>query len=399
MIPSRLRTLVPVLAAVVTLSLSLLPGPLAGQSLLSTQGLGFPLEPLDARSRALGSMGLGLSGAALLPTDPAAAAGLRIPTVNISVQPLWGEGDLEGDGLESRSTRFPLMGLAYPVSELRGMVTLTFGGFMDQRWEVEEERTLSLGDTTTQVTDIFKSDGGVSAVRIGWSQRLRDNLSVGLNVGTHTGSVRRTFIRSFDSLAVSEGIQPFRDGGKWQFSGLTGSVGVNWNPSTLLRVAGSVTWSGDLDAEPGDDTKGEAATFALPLQLRVGASGLLTPRLILHLSASRSDWGENDNGLQGEAVEGPVWGFGGGVEWEGPTWGARNFPLRLGYRYAELPFLFQGAEPSETAFSAGLGLNLTRAENLILAGMDLGVERGERDAGILSETFWRGTVTFRVAGW
>lgn len=62
---------------VVTLAvgLSLLGGvPLAAQSLFGSSGLGLPLEAVDARARALGNLGLGLSGGALLPGDPAAAA-------------------------------------------------------------------------------------------------------------------------------------------------------------------------------------------------------------------------------------------------------------------------------------------------------------------------------------
>ena len=52
------------------------PSQLEAQSLVARAGLGLPVEPLDARSRAMGGAGIGLSGAYLLATDPAAAAGL-----------------------------------------------------------------------------------------------------------------------------------------------------------------------------------------------------------------------------------------------------------------------------------------------------------------------------------
>jgi hypothetical protein len=383
------------------LGLLLFPSPaLEGQSLLSTQGLGFPVEPLDGRSMALGGVGLGLSGSSLLPTDPAAASRLLIPTVYVTLQPSWGEGSLEGEALTTRGTRFPLLGLAYPVRTWSGMVTLTFGSFMDQRWEIRQEKTIDLGGTDTPVTDRFTSDGGVSAVRLGWAQQLGEGLSVGVNVGSHTGSVRRTFARTFDSLSATGEVQPFRDGGKWRLTGLTASAGVNWTPTRLLHLAGSLTWSGNLDADPSDDTEGKEATFHLPVELRLGASSLLTPRLAVNIGVTRADWSDAGQGaLDPEAVRETAWTMGGGLEWKGPTLGTRDIPLRIGYRRADLPFGFRGAAATETAFTGGLGLNLTQAEELVLAGLDLAVERGEREAGPLSETFWRGTLTVKVAGW
>jgi len=49
------------------------PELLAGQSLLGTSGLGFPLEAVDARARALGTEGVGLLGGNLNPTELAQA--------------------------------------------------------------------------------------------------------------------------------------------------------------------------------------------------------------------------------------------------------------------------------------------------------------------------------------
>ncbi|MGM0668306.1 MAG: hypothetical protein ACQET1_01225, partial [Gemmatimonadota bacterium] len=79
--------------------------------------------------------------------------------------------------------------------------------------------------------------------------------------------------------------------------------------------------------------------------------------------------------------------------------GSRTVPLRLGMRRSTLPFLLDGAEPRESLVSAGLGLNLSQAEAFILAGVDLALERGTREAGSFSEDFYRGTLTVRVSGW
>jgi hypothetical protein len=376
------------------------PNALEAQSLLGTRGLGLPLEAVDARSRALGSEGVGLLGGNLNPTDLASAAGLLIPTVNFTLQPHWGRGSLDGESIRSQGTRFPLLGIAYPVADLGGMVTLTFGSYMDQRWEMEEKGTVELESVTTPVTNIFTSDGGIAELRLGWAQRVGNSLSLSVSAGLHTGSVTRTYLRSFDSLAVSSPeIIPFTDGGKWTFSGPTGSIGAVWDPVQFLRLGGSLSWSGDMDAEPSKETQGEAAKYSLPTVFRVGASGILTPTLSLTLGMSYADWKANEGGLDSETAAGGVWSFGGGLELLTTGLGGRTLPLRLGMRRSDLPFLFDGAKPRESIFSGGLGLNLTQADQFILAGVDLAVERGTRKAGALKEDFWRASVTFKVSGW
>ncbi len=378
----------------------LLPGAATGQSLLGTRGLGLPLEALDARSRALGSEGVGLLGGNLNPTELASATALLIPTVNFTLQPHWQSGTLDGESMSSQGMRFPLLGIAYPVESLNGMVTLTFGSFMDQRWEIQESGTEELAGVPTPVTNTFRSDGGIAALRLGWAQRFGSTLSVAVSGGLHTGSVTRTYIRTFDSLAVpSSELIPFTDGGKWRYSGPTAALGAVWDPVQFLRLGGSVTWSGDLEADPSSDTSGEGASYAIPTVFRLGASGVLTTRLSLTVGMSYADWTSTEDGLNPETVGGGVLSYGGGVEWAASGFGDRTLPIRLGIRRADLPFLFSGEQPAETVYSGGFGLNLTQAEQFVLAGIDFAIERGSRTAGILDETFWRASMTFRVSGW
>ena len=100
------------------LALLLAPGMLAAQSILGTKGLGFSLEAMDARARALGSVGTGLFGGSLTPLDPASATGLLIPTANLTFQPYWEKGTLDGKSVDGQGMRFPLVGVAYPVPAL-----------------------------------------------------------------------------------------------------------------------------------------------------------------------------------------------------------------------------------------------------------------------------------------
>ena len=370
-----------------------------GQSILGSRGLGLPLEPLDARARALGSVGVGLMGWALTPTDPASAAGSPFPSLEITVQPQWAESTLEDGTDRIRATRFPLFGLSYPVYALSGTVTLTIGGFMDQRWQLQRESTTELEETTVPVLDEFRSEGGVSTFRLGWAQRIGEDLALGLGLGSQAGSVTRTFIRTLDVTEPGVEVVPYRVRSTWQYSGLTASFGARWDQADFLRLAGSATWSASLKADPMEGTDGGDADFDLPVEFRIGASGLLTTGLTMNLGLAYAGWEPSAGGLQEEDLAGAVWSYGGGLEWTGTQLRSRRMPFRVGVRKSSLPFRFAGDDPSETLVAAGMGLDVTRPADVIAGGFDLALERGRREAGPLTETFWRGTVTFRIASW
>jgi hypothetical protein len=58
-------------------------------------------------------------------------------------------------------------------------------------------------------------------------------------------------------------------------------------------------------------------------------------------------------------------------------------PLRVGYRWRQLPFPIGGSPLSEHAFTAGLGAAVARGH----ATVDVAAELGARSAGALTERF------------
>jgi len=88
-------------------------GGASAQSLLGLGGLGVPLDALDARSRALGGVAVGLGEPSILPSDPAAAADLRTPGISLTFLPT--TLDVESSIAESTASgsRFPLIGIGY----------------------------------------------------------------------------------------------------------------------------------------------------------------------------------------------------------------------------------------------------------------------------------------------
>jgi hypothetical protein len=374
----------------------LMPGAAVGQSLLSAGGLGFPVDPLDARARALGAVGVGLFGSGVLPTDPVAAADLTRPSVTFTMSNAWVDVDEAGVGGEASGARFPALGVSYPVKSW-GTATLTYGSVLDQRWRTTREQTLELGETTARVTDRFVSEGGIAALRLGFATRVAPSLAVGGSVGAYTGGLTRNLTRTFDSVDVGLDVSESSSGGFWNYSGLTGTLGATVDVAEVLRLSANVTWSGDVEADPSDDTSGSGASFDFPMELRVGGSGAISPGLTASVGFAYADWTEAGEPLR-EGRGGKALTAGGGLEWTGTTLFGRRSPLRFGYRRSALPFTLGVEEATDNAFTAGLGIDLLQDGDDTVAGVGFALERGSREAGPLSESYLRATFTLRVAG-
>lgn len=393
---SKCSVQLPATVAVVAFFL-LAAGGASAQSLLGVGGLGVPLEALDARARALGGVPVGLAEPSILPSDPAAAADLVTPGISLTFLPT--TVDVESSIAESTASgnRFPLIGIGYPIPGV-GSASLSFGSVFDQRWDVEVERSIDTGSGDARVTDRFVSDGGVSALRLGLARRISPTLALGVSVGRHLGVLDRSFTRSFDSLSTSGSVPDFTQDGSWKFSGTTVAVGAHVDPAEFVRIGGSLTWSGTLSAEPEDGTDGPGADFDLPLQLRVGGTAILSPSLLLSLGVTYADWSDLSGGGVEQTEGQTVVDFGSGLEWRALRLLGRAARLRVGYRSTDYPFAFQGESVGESAWTTGLGIELIQLENQPLARLDFSLERGDRSSSILEETFWRGGISLRIAG-
>jgi hypothetical protein len=172
-------------------------------------------------------------------------------------------------------------------------------------------------------------------------------------------------------------------------------VGGQVDVGEIARVAGSWSWSGDVTATPSADTEGGSETFQISSQLNLGASGALAPGVNLTVGVQYADWSD----IVDPDLEKPgTIGFGIGLEWEDASVLTSQSPLRLGWRRTPIPFGFDGEKVDESAWTAGIGLNLVQANDVPLARVDLAVERGSRSASSLMERFWRASLSVRVAG-
>lgn len=401
------------------LALSLLlwaPSGLAAQSLFTTAGLGLPNQPLDARARLLGGVGVGLFGANASLVNPAEAAAFTTRGVSATFQPTSRSLELEGGEGELGGTRFPLITILYPLTD-RVVVQAGFGAFLDQSFGVEVSDSVAVGGDNVGVRDVLESSGGLSQMRVGASVQLAPDLVVGLAAGAYTGSLTRSVTRTFaDSL---NRLRPFSDEARWSYSAPLVSLGARWDPLSRLRVGGALTFAGELDADGEDGTPDRA--FDMPLQVDIGASGILSANLLVSGAFRYADWsaaGEEFDAsadpTQAAPAAGDEWRVGAGLEWGGLGTGTRSFPVRVGFRVGKLPFrpvvrsedaLPQEADrPTEWSAGAGLSFRLTGQDSGPGALVDAGVERGRISAdgaGALpdiTESYWRFTLSLGVFG-
>lgn len=381
-----------------------LPSAVHAQSLFSTHGLGIPVDGVDARARALGVNGVGLFGLSMSILNPAEPAGTVRRGVSASMQPWSGTAKLNGEQGSVSGTRFPLLQILFPMR--RTTFSLGYSGVLDQAWAIVADGKSVIGKDTVTTRDVIRSTGGIGELRLGAGYYVNARVSVGAAVGVHTGNVERSVTRSFPDSANT--LLGFESRARWDYGGPLASVGVRWDPNRSMRVGGSITWSGSLDAKPREGTT-TAYSYDLPLKFAGGVSGSLSRYLLFAVSTTLSTYGSGTYTAPGTTVRTVAekgLDMGGGFEYAGIRTPSRVFPLRAGFRYSKLPFhnVNEGVA-HEYAVSGGLGLRLVEDEYGPLAVADIGIERGKRDGfsgtlatGGLSESYWRFTASIALFG-
>lgn len=378
----------------------------AAQSLTSIQGLGYPVTPEDARSAALGGLGIGLMGLTMPMTNPASAAGVARRGIVVAAATTSRRSTLGDVSGRSGATRFPLMRIVFPVGPV--VVTGGYGSFLDQSWSVIREGSEPLNGGSVGFRDVVEATGGIGQAQVGVAVPLGSRLAMGVALGRYTGSHDVNIRRVFDTTSVGV-LEPYSETRAFRYGGALAQVGLRWDPIPELRIGGSVKWSGTLSA---DSIVGPvpSAEYDLPVQVAGGASAYLAPGLLAAVSGRWSGWSATnppgtlaDPSLDVSSQD--TWELGAGLELDSPERRAvRSYPIRVGFQYRQLPFDFVGDNPTEWLASAGLGMRLGPDITNPLARVDLTVQRGARTAtGVgglpdLDETVWRFALTVAIFG-
>jgi hypothetical protein len=371
--------------SVAVLSLLLVAtGDLAAQvSVYGIRGLGFPGRALNARTRALGGGLAVLDPGSLI--NPATVASYRSITVQMVA-----ESDFRGysvDTVSARglsSTRFPLGQLTGPVANTPFSFALGYAQYTDRSYDLQGTDTITLRGQQVGFDERTTSRGGMADIRAALAYRLGTRLRLGVGAHMLTGSAKLTLSRVFSDPAY----QRYRIESEETLRGYGLSVGAVWLPASPLVIGLSVRT--DTKATVDVDSV-RLGTVDLPVTVVGGFQ--LTPRRAVRWSASAAwrSWSSASADLDGRAFD--TWELGTGIELGATDAGGSGFPLRVGVRYATLPFSANDQQPHELDVAFGLGVAMAGGRGLV----DLALERAMRRGAGASENAWQflWTVTIR----
>ncbi len=349
----------------------------AQNSVYSVLGIGSLGRPIGTRAR--GTQG-GLAqfdpGSVLNPATTAAFRRLSITAsigTNIRSYEALGVG---ADGLtQTRSTFGQLAGWirGTPVS-----FGLSFYPYAERTYHLITADSVVIRGETVAVSDRISSDGAVSDVGGTLAYSISRRFSVGAAFHLLTGSTRAEARRSFDNDDYQDAIESVQLG----FNGIGVSVGFMAALHPRLTIAGSFRTDDDLE------TIADSVPFSR-IELPMTASGgiLLIPHRMVQwaTSVTYQSWSDANPSLQqsGGANAFDTWEVGTGVEIGGVP-NTTPVPIRLGFRYAQLPFSPDDDQPSEIGVSIGTGLGFAGDR----ATFNFSAERLHRKGGGAEERAW-----------
>lgn len=362
----------------------------AQSSQFGVRGLGNPGRGLSVEALATeGAIGLFSAGSV---HNPAALADLRTSFVQFTSTQEWRTTRNPVGSGSVHTQRFPLVMVGGPVPGSRFKVGVSFSNYTDRDYLLVSTGTASPRGVPVAVTDSIGSTGGLSDFRLATSYTLRSGVHLGVGLHLLTGSNRLFSNRAWaDSsyLAIRQEAELSYLG-----AGLSGGVMLQLTPQ--LALAGAARVNTALSVER--DSLGGDHSIGLPMSVSAGVRWSPSPRLSLAGNLTASSWSRADAGvvqLGGLAARNSV-GVAAGLEWSHNLRHPDRFPLRLGVRRTELPFLLQqGSQPRELGVAIGTGLRFANG----VGGLDLSVERVHRSEGSeFSENAWHLSIGVSLRG-
>jgi hypothetical protein len=361
------------LVAAVLLGLGLAePAELAAQSsIFGVRGLGLPGRPLTPRSRATGgSFGLFDPESDL---NPAAIATQGAVTAGFVLAPSQRRWESPAGSASLRETRFPLIHVGGPIPGSQVGLAISIGSYADRDFRLATTGTENIRGGPVEVTDTLSSVGGLSEIRLAGGVALGSKTSVGGGLYFITGSSRLDARRHFaDTTFIA-----IRQTAELTYSGLGLSLGITHQLTPAIRLAAVLR--SDTKAKVDLDST-HVYDVDLPYTIAAGAQIRGSRRLTVALSGAYRTWsGANSDLLaQGGVGSRNTAEVSAGGEFIRNLRRPTNLPVRLGFRYAELPFpVVTGSRPKEFGISVGTGTRFAQERG----GVDLALEQVWRSEG------------------
>jgi hypothetical protein len=356
--------------------LALVPGVSSAQSSqFGVRGLGFPGRGLAVRaSGSSGAFGLFDSESSL---NPAALGAVPTLTSVFTVAQSFRHPDNPAGTASVKDTRFPHILVAGPIRQSGTTFGVSYSNYTSRDYSLTTGDTLEIRGVPVAVTDSFSSRGGLSDLRVAGAHRIRDRWIFGGGFHVITGSTRLVTRRDFgDSTYLSS-----RQRAEVSYTGVGLSAGVirQFGPGLAIAALARADGHANVDVDSGRvGTIDLPYTFGLGIRLQpaptldVGVQGLMRT-----WSGANSDLLEQGGTGSNNTIEVSV-----GAQYTSDPKRPFRRPIRLGARYATLPFpLVPGEQGHEFGISLGTGMRFAQQR----AGLDLALEHFWRSEGVYSE--------------
>ncbi len=355
--------------------LALLPGVSGAQSSqFGVRGLGFPGRGLGVRAAgSSGAFGLFDAESSL---NPAALGAVPTLTSVFVVTQSFRHPENPAGTASVRDTRFPLLSVAGPV-RLVAAFGISFSNYTSRDFTVVTEDTLDLRGVPVGVIDSFSSRGGLNDLRLAGAYRVHDHWTFGGGFHVITGSNRLQSRRVFSDPSFLSSTQK----SEISYAGVGLSAGVIRQFGSRFGIAALVRTDGHVNVDLDSARVGSVDlpyTFGLGLRLQpAGQLELGVQTIVRTWSGANSDLLQ-----QGGTGAKNTFEVAAGVQYTSDPKRPYRRPLRLGARYATLPFpLVLGEQGHELGVSLGTGMRFAQQR----AGIDLSLEYLWRSEGVYSE--------------
>ena len=348
-------------------------------SVYSVLGIGFPSRPVGVSAR---SQGDGIAaidpGSAMNPGAIALQPRLNVMGTSETTNRSYVADGVAVDGL--RDTRFPFFMLEGQLGSSQLVIGLSYSTYTDRSYHIQTRDTVTIRDEEVPIQDELSSDGGIADLRAALAWSALPKLQVGAAFHLLAGSTREEVLRDFGNPAYA----PVQQKGDVSYTGWGLSAGIVYTPLARLRFGAAIRRDSKLEISgallPAFDVQ-------LPVTLTAGFTFIPLTPIRWSVSGSWRSWsGATDDVPEGvELFIFDTWEIGTGLELRGATGILSSIPLRLGARYAKLPFSPKADQPWDFNLSAGTGFYFASRRVLF----EITVERAIREGGGASERAWQ----------
>jgi hypothetical protein len=343
----------------------------AQSSMFGARGLGLPGRPLTPRAQALGgSLGL-FDGESDL--NPAALANLTAVSAGFVMTPTWRRWEGPAGPATLRDTRFPLASVGGPIPGTHVGLGVSVGSYGGRDFRLASIDTVTLRGQQVEVHDTLTSLGGLGQIRLAVGWAISPKTSVGIAGYWITGSNRLDSRRAFADTTFLR----VKQTAEVSYGGWGAAIGITQRLGSATHVALVLRSDGHANVDR-DSTR--AYTVDLPYSVYAGAAFRVSRRLAVVAAGNFRSWSSADADLrrQGGVGARDMTELSLGVEYARSVKMPQKLPLRLGVRYATLPFPIEsGGRPTAVSVSAGTGTRFAQDR----AGIDLALEQTWRREG------------------